>query len=118
MASYHKWQVGDKGNIWMGVVVPENPASAVAVHLAKSSPLSAKNASLDNVLHLNTAKACSLFLREISSFTLIGVWLLSYGPRSFHQHLTKCYKGRQRCLVVELVVSLSLLKGSLTRILV
>lgn len=55
MASNRKWQVGDKGNTWIGVAVPENPASCVAVCLAKSSPLPSKNASLNSVLHLNTA---------------------------------------------------------------
>lgn len=39
----------------MGVAVPENTASSVAVYLAKSSPLPSKNASLNSVLHLNTA---------------------------------------------------------------
>lgn len=91
LTSHRRWQVGDEGNMWMGVSGPENPASSVAVCLAKSSPLPSKKASLDSVLHLNTANLgfLYLFLREISSFTLIGVCLLAYRPRSFHQHLIK-----------------------------
>jgi len=48
----------------MSVAVPENPAASAAVRLAESSPLPAKDASLDSVLHLNTADPGSLSLLE------------------------------------------------------
>lgn len=63
MTNYKKRHVGDEGNT-LRVPVPENPASSVAVCLAKFSPLPSKNASLDDVLHLNSANLGLLSLLE------------------------------------------------------